>query len=110
MGAHFTQTYWHYSDRHTMPPFAIKTVIETDTRAGYSCDILCVLYHEGLQTVTQRHFAHQWKNERLDAFAHRFWRGAREKGADVSDFEFDRYMMHLLDALTSDTRKEYIYD
>lgn len=113
MGVHYKRDYWHYSDAHTYPPFAFRTQVEIDNRAGWYMGIYTVLYHESLESKTHTHFTRMWEGERINSFAARVWKGAREWGAGLSEKEYDRFIEHLLDVIGDQRRptsKEIIND
>lgn len=114
MGYHFEREYWHYSHPSTATPFAFKIVHEVDNRAGFESNLTAIMYDDRLMTRTSALVIDQRKTETLSRFTARIGKEAAERGASLSDMEYERLLEFILSDICGDTRrpraKELIHD
>lgn len=105
MGYHFQREYWHYSHHSTRPPFAFKVIHEVDNRAGFYSNLTAIMYDDRLMTRTSALVIDQRKTETLSRFVARIGKEAAERGATLSDMEYERLLDFILTDICGDTRR-----
>lgn len=93
MGVHYVRTTWHYSDRRTMPPFAIAVDREIDSRSDWYMGITVTVFSDEIDNARHTLWFGMRRHERLDAFASRVWNEVRIKGMlSADDYEYERFL------------------
>lgn len=105
MGYHFEREYWHYSHPSTATPFTFKIVHEVDNRAGFESSLTAIMYDDRLMTRTRALVIDQRKTETLSRFVTRIGKEAAQRGAPLTDMEYERLLNFILTDICGDTRR-----